>query len=265
MESWYRERVAKQELILLSESGFTSNELGCRFLQHFIQHTSAGPSRPYKLLLMDNHGSHLTPEFIQLARANNVVPFSFPAHLTHCMQPLDVGIFQVYKHWHNKAIQCALETLDFDYTISSFLRDLSEIRSKTFTKEIVKSAFVKSGMWPVNSQVVYDLMAKYMKGRTPTPEPLPTLPTRSETPRTTTEFRAKWTNIQHKLKDQLSSPSQMQFESIERGLQKILVDSDVTEAEKNLLYTRLSEVVRKKPISRRRVQKGGLSEEKRAL
>src|SRR5580692_15904 len=162
MESWYREKLPNKELILLSESGFTSDILSYRFLEHFIQHTSAGSDQPYKLLLMDNHGSHIMPEFVLLAIQNNIVPSSFPAHLTQCMQPLDVGIFQVYKHWHTKAIQSALETLDFDYTVSSFLRDLSEIRFKTFTKQIVKGAFAKSGMWPVNSQQVQDLW-QYMK------------------------------------------------------------------------------------------------------
>jgi hypothetical protein len=254
MESWYRERLTNKELILLSESGFTSDTLTYRFLQHFIQHTHSGPETPYKILLMDNHGSHLSPQFVLLARANNIVPFTFPAHLTHCMQPLDVGVFQSYKHWHNKAIQCALETLDFDYTISSFLRDLSEIRSKTFKRTTIQNAFMSSGMWPINRQKVVQKMAKYMK------EPAskePTLPTLPATPRTTKEFRAKWSELQPKIVDQLSSPTQRKFDSVQRGLHRILDDSDMTQIEKDMLYSRISEVVRKKPTSRRRVQKGG--------
>jgi hypothetical protein len=254
MESWYRERVGNKEVILLSESGFTSDTLTYRFLQHFIQHTHSGPDTPYKILLMDNHGSHLTPQFVLLARANNIVPFTFPAHLTHCMQPLDVGVFQSYKHWHNKAIQCAIETLDFDYTISSFLRDLSGIRRKTFKKTTIQHAFSSSGMWPINRRKVAEKMAKYMK------EPAskePTLPTLPVTPRTTKEFRTKWSELQPKIVDQLSSPTQRKFDSVQRGLHRILDDSDMTQIEKDMIYSRLSEVVRKKPTSRRRVQKGG--------
>jgi hypothetical protein len=67
MESWYRDRLHQNELILLAEKGFTSDELGIRYLGHFIQHTSAGPDKPNKLLLMDNHRSHRTLEFILLA------------------------------------------------------------------------------------------------------------------------------------------------------------------------------------------------------
>jgi hypothetical protein len=152
MEFWYWEKLLNKELILLSESGFISDILSYRFLEHFIQYTSVVSDQPYKLLLIVNHGSHITSEFVLLATQNNIVPFSFPAHLTYCMQPLDVGIFQVYKYWHTKAIQTVLETLDFDYTVSSILWDLSEILFKTFIKQIVKGAFAKSGMWPVNSQ-----------------------------------------------------------------------------------------------------------------
>jgi hypothetical protein len=170
------------------------------------------------------------------------------------MQPLDVGVFQSYKHWHNKAIQCAIETLDFDYTISSFLRDLSGIRRKTFKKTTIQHAFSSSGMWPINRRKVAEKMAKYMK------EPAskePTLPTLPVTPRTTKEFRTKWSELQPKIVDQLSSPTQRKFDSVQRGLHRILDDSDMTQIEKDMIYSRLSEVVRKKPTSRRRVQKGG--------
>jgi hypothetical protein len=93
MDSWYRDRQHQNELVLLSESGFTTDQLTLRFLEWFITYTKAGPREQPKLLLMDNHGSHITPEFMLLARAINVIPFSFLAHLTHCMQPGDVGIF----------------------------------------------------------------------------------------------------------------------------------------------------------------------------
>ena len=124
MESWYREGLKGGELVLLSENGFTTHEIAIQFLDHFIKHTNAGPDKPWKMLLFDNHGSHKTPQFILKCIRNHIVPRGFHAHLTHVMQPLDVGVFQPYKHWHNVAIQLAMERLDFDYNISSFLRDL---------------------------------------------------------------------------------------------------------------------------------------------
>jgi DDE superfamily endonuclease len=93
MESWYRGNLKGDELVLLSNHGFTNDELAIKFLEHFIKHTKAGPNADWKLLLMDNYGSHCTPEFILLAIRNHIVLVSFLAHLTHCMQPLDVGLF----------------------------------------------------------------------------------------------------------------------------------------------------------------------------
>src|SRR5258708_19714995 len=133
---------------------------------------------------MDNHGSHLTPQFVLLARANNIVPFTFPAHLTHCMQPLDVGVFQSYKHWHNKAIQCALESLDFEYTISSFLRDLPEIRHKTFKKMTIQHAFSSSWMSPINLRTAAEKIATSLKHLLSSKHNAPTLPTLPTTPPT---------------------------------------------------------------------------------
>ena len=187
MDSWFRDRIHQNEPVLLSESGFTTDQLTFQFLEQFIKHTKASHKEQPKLLLMDNHNSHITPEFILLANRNNVIPFSFPAHLTHCMQPCDVGIFQAMKHWHSKAIQCALETLDFEYTISSFLRDLPQVRTQTLKKMTIKHAFEKAGIWPIDRQKVLDKMSKYMKQATPEPPALPELPP-PNIPRTTYEF-----------------------------------------------------------------------------
>ena len=69
---------------------------------------------------MDSHVSHTTPEFVLLAQANGIHPYQFPSHLTHILQPLDVSVFAVYKHWHNRAVQKAMRDMDLDYTVSSF-------------------------------------------------------------------------------------------------------------------------------------------------
>jgi hypothetical protein len=62
------------------------------------------------------------------------------------MQPLDVGVFQLYKHWHKKTIQHIIRNLDIDYNIASFLRDLTEIRYNTFKIGTVKNAWKKAGI-----------------------------------------------------------------------------------------------------------------------
>ena len=98
-------------------------------------------------------------------------------------------------------------------------------------------------------------MAKYIKEATPELSVLPTLPAPNIL-QIMYEFRVKWSNIQSKICDQLSSLIQYQFESIEYRLQILLDISDITRAERDQLYIKISAVVHKKPTSRYRIQKG---------
>ena len=95
MTDWFPKELHPETYIMTSETGFTNNQIAIAFLKHFIKYTDTGE---WKLLLMDNHGSHETPEFIQLANENHILPYPLLAHLTHCMQSLDVGCFQLYKY-----------------------------------------------------------------------------------------------------------------------------------------------------------------------
>ena len=74
------------------------------WLRHFIQYTNAGPDKPWKLLLLNGHITYEYPEFVILAHENHIKPMEFPLHLTHILQPLDVGVFRPWKHYHNLAI-----------------------------------------------------------------------------------------------------------------------------------------------------------------
>lgn len=59
-------------------------------------------------MLMDNHGSHCTPEFIALANQNHIHPYPLMPPLTHCIQPLDVGVSKPYELWRDVAFRDAL-------------------------------------------------------------------------------------------------------------------------------------------------------------
>jgi hypothetical protein len=55
------------------------------------------PADKPRLLIMDNHESHLTLALVDQAKANNVELFCLPPHTTHIYQPLDVGMFRPLK------------------------------------------------------------------------------------------------------------------------------------------------------------------------
>jgi hypothetical protein len=136
--------------VVLLDSRYTNKEISLIYLDHIILHTNAGLDKPLKVLLMDQHGSHMDPDFTIKATAHNIHPYPFPGHLTYVLQPLDVGVFQPYKHWHKKAVQHAMRNLDLDYNVASFMRDMQEIRAETFKKGTIHSAFWKAGIWPIS-------------------------------------------------------------------------------------------------------------------
>jgi len=50
------------------------------------------------ILLYDSHSSHTSIAFKETALRHNIFITRFPSYMTHVMQPLDVAVFQPYKH-----------------------------------------------------------------------------------------------------------------------------------------------------------------------
>jgi hypothetical protein len=98
MESWYSSRLEKGVQVVLSNSRYTNREISLIYLDHLILYTNARLDKPLKVLLIDQHSSHMDPEFIIKTTAYNINPYPFLGHLTYVLQPLDVGVFQLYKH-----------------------------------------------------------------------------------------------------------------------------------------------------------------------
>jgi hypothetical protein len=259
MMNWYPFLEDKAR-VLVSESGYTNTELALEYLEHLILHIPATAKKP-KVLLMDQHGSHMDDNFIIKATDHHIHPYPFPGHLTHILQPLDVGVFQPYKHWHRKAVQHATRNLDIEYTVSSFLRDLQEIRTSTFKKGTIQGAFRKSGIWPIDCEVALKKMKLYQP-----PEPIeePELPPR--TPKRYNQAEKglyKWSN---KLKPQLSSPSRQALESWERGTTTLLLGGELSQLQLQQLQVKVANQQKARIRSRGVVQKGGVltGEEARA-
>ena len=104
MENWIADEFRGKEAIVSTPTGYTNNEIALQYLDHLILHTKAGPTKAWKILLLDGHESHCIDEFKLKAMENHILLFYFPSHLTHILQPLDVGIFRPWKHFHDLAI-----------------------------------------------------------------------------------------------------------------------------------------------------------------
>jgi hypothetical protein len=98
-------------------------------------------------------------------------------------QPLDVTVFQPYKHWHRRAVKDTIRLLGRgkdNFTKYSFLKALKQIREKAFTKKTIRSAFRRAGVFPTSEEVLLKALKlvvdkkvrdKEMGGRTYNPDP----------------------------------------------------------------------------------------------
>ncbi|EDN09867.1 conserved hypothetical protein [Histoplasma mississippiense (nom. inval.)] len=103
---------------------------------------------------MDNHGSHLTEEFIQYCNLHKIILFRFPSHTSHILQPLDGVPFQQYKHYHTKAVNEAARYGYEQYGGRQFLANLESVRLQAFKPGTVRAGFADRGMYPVNHDII---------------------------------------------------------------------------------------------------------------
>jgi hypothetical protein len=102
-QSWYYNN-PKDWRIAVSNNGWTTNEVGVAWLQHFIQHTTQRTVGGYRLLILDGHKSHNSIRFQDICKDNNIITLCMPAHASHILQPLDVGCFSPLKRAYKKEV-----------------------------------------------------------------------------------------------------------------------------------------------------------------
>jgi hypothetical protein len=97
--SWVKDiEVGKHDVFVTSTpSGWTNQDVGLAWLEQVFQRYTkkkARYGRDWRLLIVDSHGSHLTPAFIDYAVNYRIMLAVFPPHATHTLQPLDVVMFK---------------------------------------------------------------------------------------------------------------------------------------------------------------------------
>lgn len=77
-----------------SSTGWTNSQIGLEYIRDvFEPNTRESANGMARLFIMDGHVSHCTWQFFAFCLSNNIIPLCLPAHSTHLLQPLDVGLF----------------------------------------------------------------------------------------------------------------------------------------------------------------------------
>ena len=97
--AWYKNDIIPHDWSIgVSDNSWTTNEIGLTWLTEvFDKHTKDYTVGTYRLLVLDGHNSHVSPEFDRYCLDHQIVVLCMPAHSSHLLQPLDVGCFSVLK------------------------------------------------------------------------------------------------------------------------------------------------------------------------
>lgn len=96
--------------------------------------------------MLDGHGSHATPEMIELALDNDIILFQLPPHTTHRLQPCDVGAFGPLKTWWYKSCQSYLGRNGISLPARDVVGVYVGARKEAFKAETIKAAWRKAGI-----------------------------------------------------------------------------------------------------------------------
>ncbi|KAJ5568130.1 hypothetical protein N7450_001957 [Penicillium hetheringtonii] len=168
-QAWFKE-LPYNWRFEVSANGWTSDKISLRWLQkQFIPSTNSRTHGRYRLLVLDGHGSHLTPEFDQICADHNIIPICMPAHSSHLLQPLDIGCFAVLKRAYGglvgQKIRLGINHIDK----LDFLTAYPQARTDAFQSETIRNSFRAAGLVPFNPEPV--LSKLNIQLRTPTPPP----------------------------------------------------------------------------------------------
>ena len=141
----------------ISDSGWSNSSLFETFLKsHFTPYVNARRKEGEPVILIyDGHKSHVSIPVIKHARANNIILFVLPAHTSHFLQPLDVGVFSPMKAYYNGACSRYLREHPGEVITRYNLTHLiGEAYLHTVTQANLQAGFRATGIHPFHPERV---------------------------------------------------------------------------------------------------------------
>jgi hypothetical protein len=105
LEGWFENTTIEGGYYIgVSDTAYTTDLLAFTWIQNFWRDTYKNRKGNKSLLICDGYGSHITFEFTNFCEKHGIILFILPPHTSHFLQPLDVGVFHAYKHWHSRTV-----------------------------------------------------------------------------------------------------------------------------------------------------------------
>ncbi|SPO28404.1 related to transposase [Ustilago trichophora] len=150
-----------------TDRGWTTQELAIDWLKTvFDANTTPSTPSEWRLLIIDGHNSHTSTEFLVTAWNHRIIPFCFPAHLTHIMQPLDVSVFGPVSAAYKQIINNLAPQSISDVNRSQFVTFYAQARAKALTPTAARKAFTGCGIAvKPNAEKVLNRLARHQQAQ----------------------------------------------------------------------------------------------------
>jgi hypothetical protein len=203
LEEYTRADIDERVVLTFTDTGYNNSHRAVQWLQHFnrcsfaASETFAGSSieewfgypttitksqfneeyafKPryqlkraptsYRLLLMDSFSAHEDPEFIWYCGMFDIIPYRLPSHLSHRLQPLDVGVYQHLKNEQKCALRDFMIAGGLQISRFDFLNQWNRIYAAAFKAYHIYVGFEKSGIFPINPEVILGPLRRHAEQR----------------------------------------------------------------------------------------------------
>jgi hypothetical protein len=130
------------------------------WLEQLFDHFTKGKAqRKWQLLILDDHGSHLTMDFISFCNANKILLMVFSPHSTHSLQPLDVVLFALLSCAYSadllRYLHCSQGLLSIKK--SDFFTLFWSAWETSFKEKTMLQSFKATDIFPMNAQVILNV------------------------------------------------------------------------------------------------------------
>lgn len=260
LSAWYEEEdIPRDWAIVVSDNGWTTNELGVEWLKHFIKHTEGKVVGARQLLILDGHESHHSLEFQELCKENNIYTLCMPPHSSHLLQPLDVGCFSPLKRAYSHEIEALIRDHINHITKLEFLPAFKAAFTRSFTSANICSAFRGAGLVPLQPDVVLSKLD--VRLRTPTPVALPEAPWEAKTPSNVHELEAQSTLIRDRVRrHKSSSPASIiqAISQLKKGAEVIMLSAELMRDRITSLERANEAASKRRQRQKKRIQQRGV-------
>ena len=219
LSTWYKEDAIPQDwLISVSENGWTTNEIGFQWLEHFNAYTKKRTIGQHRLLIIDGHESHNAFQFKQYCKEKKIITLCMPPHSSHLLQPLDVGCFGPLKKAYGRQAEELMRNRISHITKLEFLPCFKRAFDAAITPSNIQGGFRGAGLVLFDPERV--IIGLDVQLRTPSPLPVNNSPWQSQTPSNTLEIGSQSTLVKQRIQRHIhSSPTSIveHFEHLAKG------------------------------------------------